>query len=198
MLVCLPLAPAVSPLPCCPMWLTASLFLHAGSRRQVLSAAECCCVCGLQRPAPTFQQYIDGHSPWGRKRRRLTLASASQKKKRTGKRDPAMMNLPQEDCDNMLQVAFCVFYSLWTAAFTTAHFLIYKSSFNAYLSGSKLVTSTSSFQAAGNRSFLSTHVQYTKGECTLLWKWGERGSYKKRDADRSRGVNKMTIFGLSR
>lgn len=63
-------SPALSTLLCCLLRLT-DLFIYlfsllsalaAGDRCWVLlSAAECCSVCGLQRPSPTFQQYFDGH-----------------------------------------------------------------------------------------------------------------------------------------
>lgn len=145
-------SPAVSALLRCPLWLTDWFFfpyaLCAGSRRQVLSAAECCSVCGLQRPSLTFQQYFDGHRYFREAEETFLPASASQRKSWEGECQPVLMYLLWEDCDNKLWIAFLLLSS--NSSFTTPHFLIFKEqfcrlslSFQTGLTG----TSTSSFHS---------------------------------------------------
>lgn len=76
-----------------------------GGWRQVLSAAECCSVCGLQRPSPTFQQYFDGHR-YSRERRRILSASTLQQKSWEGEWEPAVIYLQWEDLDIKLCISF--------------------------------------------------------------------------------------------
>lgn len=66
-------------------------FVCAGGQRQVLSAAECCSVCGLQRPSPTFQQYFDGRGYSGESEETFLSASGSPRKSWEGECRPVVI-----------------------------------------------------------------------------------------------------------
>lgn len=167
-----------------------------GGWRQVLSAAECCCVCGLQRPSPTFQQYFDGHR-YSRETEETDFICILQQKSWEGEWEPAViyMYLQWEDLDIKLCISFLLL-SCNSSLNNTAlpdfkqRFRRLSLSFQTGL----ISTSTSSFHS---------HP---------AWKNKKRWCLCTRDAKRAHAVVKMeakrkcrggggrklTIFGISR
>lgn len=131
-------SPLLFPLCCAVQCDWPFLFLRAGSRRQVLSAAECCCVCVGSRG---LVQHSSGGLidtvPEGRRGGGQMPAPNSQKKNWRGKWNPLRMYLLWEDCDNILQVHF-LSESLNSCLYNTP-LPDLNSSFTAYLWGCKLV-----------------------------------------------------------
>lgn len=94
------------------------LSLRAGSQRQVLSAAECCCVCGLQGPVLTFLRYLERG---GKRRRPEHYTSRPHWRTTEGVSENQWPSTWQPCCDNLSGLPFLV--SKRQPPSNTPHFL---------------------------------------------------------------------------